>query len=479
MTLHNKTFIAVRWTVAAAFFSALLKLAQMAVLVRLLAPEDYGLMAMVTVVLGFGGVLADLGLNSAYLQRRDVTPEQRSSLFWTNVGMSGGLSLLVVSTSSLIAVYFGDDRLTPLLMLSALTFILSALGQQLRIIAQKNLNFGPLVILETMSTVVGFATAVALAVLEFGVYALVWGAIVSALTGTMFAWSFISNGWRPMWRFQYKDIKPFLGFGGAMVGSGIVNQINMTIDLLLGGRMLAASQLGLYSVPRNLVLQLQFMVNPIITRVGFPLIAEVQHDIKRVRKIYLKTLNMTVSTNAPLYIGIAFFAPEIVQVYLGEKWTDVVNLLRILAIWGLIRSVHNPLGSLLFGMGRAGLSLQWNLALLFIVPPVLWFGSLYGTIGLAWSLLGIQAAAFFPGWYVLVRPLCDLKFAEYAFAALRPILITVVAVAPAYWLTLPLDEAILTLAVAIVVSAPLYLGVSFVANREWFGAMLELAGRKS
>src|SRR5665811_1225260 len=200
--------------------------------------------------------------------------------------------------------------------------------------------------------------------------------------------------------------------------------------------MLAASALGLYSLLRQIVFQIQGLVNPIITRVGFPLIAQVQADIPRVRAIYLKTLNMTAATNAPLYIGIAFFAPEVARIVLGSKWLAVTDLLRLLAVWGLLRSTGNPVGSLLLGMGRADLSLKWNLAMLCLVPPVLWVGSRYGTLGLAWALLGLTVVTFIPGWYMLVRPICKAGLLEYTIAALRPLLIAGVAIAPAYFITM-------------------------------------------
>ncbi|MDA3878624.1 MAG: MOP flippase family protein, partial [Halothiobacillus sp.] len=334
-----------RWTTTAAVARALLQLAQVAVLARLLAPEDYGLMAMVAVVLGFATVFTDLGVNSAYVQRQEVTPEQRSSLFWLNVAMGGGLTLLVLSCSPLLAGFFGDERLTPLLMLAASTFVITALGQQVRMTAEKALDFRPLVLTEITSAVVGFAAAVSAAYTGWGVYALILGAIVNAVAATVLAWLFLARGWRPMWRFQWADVRSFLGFGGALVANNIVNEFNRSIDLLLGGRMLAASALGLYSLPRQIVFQIQGMVNPIITRVGFPLIAQVQADIPKVRSIYLKTLNMTAATNAPLYVGIAFFAPEVVSIMLGDKWLAATDLLRLLAIWGFLRSTGNPVGS--------------------------------------------------------------------------------------------------------------------------------------
>lgn len=465
-----------RWTTGATVVRALLQIAQVAVLARLLAPEDYGLMAMVSVVLGFASIFADMGVNSAYVQRQDVTAEQRSSLFWLNVGMSGALTLLMLVFSPLIARFFGDDRLTPLLMLAASTFVVSALGQQVRMTAEKALDFRPVVLLEVASALIGFAAAVTAAFAGWGVYALILGGILGAVSGTVLAWLFLARGWRPLWRFRLADVHSYLGFGGALVANNIVNEINRGIDLMLGGRMLGAAALGLYSLPRQIVFQIQGMVNPIITRVGFPLIAQVQADIPRVRAIYLKTLNMTAATNAPLYVGIAFFAPEVVRIVLGDKWLVAADLLRLLAVWGGLRSTVNPIGSLLLGMGRADLSLKWNAGMLFVVPPVLWIGSQFGTIGMAWALLIFQMVIFVPGWYVMVRPLCKAGLVEYSIAALRPFLLAVASIAPGYFLTTNVNNIYLHIALAVIISAPLYFALSHFVNREWVKAMMHLAG---
>lgn len=451
-----------------------MQLAQLAVLARLLAPEDYGLMAMVAVVLGFATVFTDLGLNSAYVQRQEVTPEQRSSLFWLNIAMGTGLTLLVFSSSTLIAKFFGDARLTPLLMFASIIFIVIAIGQQVKVTAEKALDFRPVALVEIIAAVAAFVIAVLAAYAGWGVHALILGAIMNAATGTLLAWLFLSRGWRPMWRFHWDDVRSFLRFGGALVTNNIVNEFNRSIDLLLGGRMLATSALGFYSLPRQIVFQIQGLVNPIITRVGFPLIAKVQNDIPRVRSIYLKTLNMTSATNAPLYVGIAFFAPELVSILLGDKWLEATELLRLLSIWGFLRSTGNPVGSLLLGMGRADLALKWNLAMLCMVTPVLWIGSHYGTLGLAWSLLGFTVVMFIPGWYVLVRPICNAGLLEYSVAALRPLLIAVMAIAPVYFITLSMTNVYLHMSIAILISAPLYLGLSFFLNREWLVAMRQL-----
>lgn len=474
MTIKQKVFSAVRWTAGSAAAKVCLQLAQVAVLARLLAPDDYGLMAIVVVMSTFAVLLADCGVNSAYIQKQDVTREERSSLFWLNVMMGAGFAVLFVVLSPLLGWFFEDKRLTPLLMLSAAVVLLSSWGQQIRVTAEKALAFRAVVLLEVVSAFVGFSAAVITALLGWSVYSLVAGSIFTTLSGTILAWFFLAEGWRPLPRFRIEDVRPYLGFGGAMVGANMINQLTMSIDLLIGGRLLTVSQLGLYSVPRNLVLQIQFLINPIITRVGFPLISKVQHDVERVRDIYLKTLNMTASVNAPLYVGAAFFSPELVHMLLGHKWSESAQFLTILAIWGFFRSTANPVGSLLFGMGKARRALGWNLVLLLTLPPVLWVGSMYGPEGLAWALLLSGAMMFIPGWYFLVHPLCGASLSDYSVAALRPLLVSFASVAPAYLLVANLDSPVARLAMGILIAGALYSALCFIWNRAWFDSMREL-----
>jgi O-antigen/teichoic acid export membrane protein len=474
MSLKHKTFSSVRWTTVAAVVRAALQVGQIAILTRLLNASEYGLMAMVGVVLSFALLFADLGVNSAYVQRPVVSQRERSSLFWLNLGIAGSLTLLVMMVSPLLAWMFGDHRLAPLLALSATTCILIAIGQQVRLTAEKNLEFRAVVLVEIGSALLGFGASIVAAVAGLGVYALVLGNIVAAAAASVMAWTWLSDGWLPSRNFSLADVRPYVGFGGAAMASSIVNQLNASVDLLLGGRLLGAQQLGLFSVPRSLILQIQFMINPIITRVGFPLIAQVQADRSRVRSIYLQTLGMTSSTNAPIYMALAFFAPEVAQLLLGRHWAGSIDFLRILALWGFVRSTLGPVGSLLLGTGRADLALKWNMGLLCVVPPILWVGSHFGPAGLSWALLAFTCVAFVPTWLLLVRPLCDASLAEYSVAALKPMLIAAAAIGIAFVVAGGTSNTYLRLLALIAIGAPLYWLLSLRGNPGWTAAMLTL-----
>jgi O-antigen/teichoic acid export membrane protein len=466
----------VRWTAVGAVARALLQVAQLGVLARWVMPADYGLMAIVSAVLGFAALFVDLGVNSAYVQRQSVSAECRSSLFWFSVVVSASATVVVMAVSPLLAFLFGAPRLTPVLMISASTLVVGALGVQIKMSAEKALRFRPVVVVEVIAAVAGFGVAVLLAVAGLGVYALVLSAVASTAVGSGLAWIVLFEGWWPTWRLRMDEVRSFLGFGSAVVLSNCVNHVNSNVDLFLGGRSLSAESFGLYSVPRNLALQIQFVVNPILTRVGFPMIAEVQADLLRVKAIYLQTLRMAMAVSAPVYVGVACFACEIIELLMGSNWSESAKLLRLLAMWCALRAALNPAGSLLLGMGRAGRALQWNLGLLVVTPPVVWLGSFAGAEGIAWAMLALMVALFVPSWRWIVWPLCQVGLVEYTATVVRPIASAFLSVILAWLLVLSVDGSGLRLSCGVLVSVPLYLSVSWVFNRKAAREMLSVVG---
>lgn len=466
MTLAGKTFSAAGWTSASAVVRTALQMLQVAVLARYLAPADFGLMAIVNVVLSYAGLFSDIGLCTAYVQRHQINHEERSSLYWLSVIVGGALMLIVMAFSPLAANFFEEPLLVSLVVLAATNFLVIALGQQLRMHAEKSLNFRPVALIEITSALAGFVVAVLTVWLGWGVYSLVFAAMSSAWLTTLLSWLILAHGWRPACRLQWSEVKWFVRFGGGMLINNVVNHVNATIDLILGGRMLGAGQLGFFSVPRNLMMQVQGMINPVFTRVGFPLIASIQNDRERVKQIYLKTMNMTASVNAPVYVALGVFAPEIVFLLLGAKWNEALPLMRVLALWGLLRSFGSPVGSLLMGLGRVRLSAIWNIGLLLIVPPVVWYGAKWGAIGMAWAMAGLMGVLFVPAWAILVRRTCGAGFLEYTKQVVMPVLCAGLAGAGSWCVSILFESEIIRLGIGLSVGLVAYAVLSFLLNRD-------------
>jgi lipopolysaccharide exporter len=229
-------------------------------------------------------------------------------------------------------------------------------------------------------------------------------------------------------------------------------------------------------LPRDLCLRIASVFNPIAMRVGMPLMAKAQNEIPVLRKMYLKTIGMTAAVNFPFYIALAIFAPEAVHLLFGARWEEAIPLMRILAVWGLLRSVVNPVGALLMARGRADVSLKWNLWMFFIYPPLIVLGSRFGVVGMASAMLFASAAVLPANWYWLVRPLCGAGFGEYVLQIVVPLAIAALSGCAGYIIAEPFSSDILRLVAGMAAGGLIYLLLSARYNKDWFATMRELAG---
>lgn len=478
MTLQQKAYSGVRWTASSYIIRAILQFIQLIVLARLLAPSDFGLLAIVLAIMAFLQIFADAGISNAIIHYQKITKNQLSSLYWLNVMVSTFIALIVISLSGWVATWYNEPMLQFLLIISSLSLIINSLAQQLRIIAQKELRFAGLAKVELLSAIIGFMITILLAFLGMGVYSIVIGTVITAVMGTIFAWLWLSKGWRPRRQFQLNETYPFLKFGMYMIGNNLSNTLNSQIDVLLGGRLLGMQSVGLYSIPKDLSLRIGGIINPIITQVGLPVMAKKQDDILALKRIYLYTLRMTASINFPLYILLFIFSAEIIPLFLGEKWLAAIPLLQLFAIWGLLRSIGNPVGSLLLALGKVDIAFKWDAITLFIIPPFIFIGSQFGVIGVAWSMVLVKVILYIPSWYFLVRPLCRVNFMEYSWQLILPLLLSLFSGGICYSAVMGIEYDLVRLIIGVVVCAITYLIASYYFNQLWLDSMLKVFGKK-
>ena len=457
----------------------ILQLLQVMLLARILSPADFGLVAIVISLMAIIQIFADAGVSNAIVHYQDITLRELDSLYWLNVGVSLLLAAALLLASSAIARWYGQPMLRTLLAVAAFTLIANALGQQLRIMAQKQLRFAELAKAELGGAFAGAVIAIALASRGAGAVSLVSGSCATASATSLLAWYLLANGWRPQLRLRWSDVRRFVRFGAYLIGNNLANTLNSQVDVLLGARLFGASSIGLYSVPKDLSLRLAGIINPIVTEVSLPFMASAQEDVPLLRRMYLQMIRMTSSVSFPAYVGLALFAPDIVSVALGPGWAGTVPLLRILACWALLRSIGNPVGTMLMALGRPGLSFAWNVGLLVVMPPALWLGSRYGLQGMAFAMTGLALLVYLPNWLLLVNPLCGAKLGEYTLQVAIPLAVSLAAGLASFAVVSYIEVALLRLVVGWAAGTAIYFLLSWRFNRTWFTAMLELAGRQT
>ena len=380
-------------------------------------------MGMATLVTGFAQAYTDLGISVAIIHRQDdATEEELSSLYWLNLFTGFVAFAAVWSCSPLITSMFGEPRLLPLLRVVDFVFLITPIGKQFEILLEKDLKFNMLAGQEIAASVAGFVVAVACAVYGFGVWALVLSLLVTAILKTALLLGVGLARYRPHFHFRRSDLRGYIAFGLYQLGERTVNFASEKLDQVLIGSMLGAQALGFYNFAFNMTAQPIWRINPIITRVAFPVFARMQHDTAALRRGYLRLTRVVATINAPLLLGLAAVAPLAVPLIFGAKWAPSVVLIQILSFVALWRSTGNPIGSLQLAKGRPDLGFKWNCFLFVVSIPTIYTGiKVGGVIGVVVSLLLLQTLLQVPAYRYFLRPLIGACAREYAVAIFKPI----------------------------------------------------------
>jgi len=412
--LRKQAVTGVKWSGISMGAVTALGIVTLAVLARLLSPADFGLMGMIMVVIGFAQAFADMGISNAIIYRQDATKDQLSSLYWLNI-LAGAIIFCVVCASTpLVVGFYHEPHLSKLLYLTAVIFLITPLGQQFQILFQKELEFDGLAKIEIATSVVNSTVAIGSAFAGLGVYSLIYGQLAATTAKVALLCGAGWRRWRPSLHFAKRDLKGYVSFGLYQMGERAINYLNSNLDYLLIGSMLGARALGYYTLAYNLIIKPSSMINPVITKVAFPVFSLIQNETEKLRRSYLKVLQVLATVNFPMMAGLAVVAPIAVPVIFGEQWLPSVVLIQILTIVGLLRSTGNPVGSLLLAKGRADLGFKWNLALAVTQIPGLYLGvKLGGAVGVAIAFSILMALYSIFNYLVLIRTLLGPCLREY------------------------------------------------------------------
>lgn len=435
MHLSRVASHALYWSGASTTAVAVLQIIQLAALARLLSPTDFGLAAMMAVVIGLAGVYGDLGLSNAVLTHSPLSKRVLSSLYW--VGLIAGLLLtaLVVLIAPLAAHLFAEPKLTELVRLAALGFLLVPLGVQFQLLLQRNLEFRPIVLVEVPSTALGVAVAVACAWRGLGVFSFVIGSLVG--TGAK-ALAYLAIGvrrWPLSMECSLSEVRQMLGFGVYQLGERTVFYLSQNLDKAVIGSLLGPVALGYYSTAFQLTQKPLQLLQPMATRVTTPLYVHIRDDKSRLASAYVLVVELSAAVLFPVFSLLIVLAEPIVILFLGERWQGITPVLRWLSLLGCFLAVGFPIGSLLIARKRADWSFWFNIWRLLPFTVAILVGSNFGLTGVAISLVIAQAVGAFPAGFVLPARLIGMPASRFLLALVGPAALALVAAATVYaWL---------------------------------------------
>jgi O-antigen/teichoic acid export membrane protein len=383
------------WVAGGAYAKTLISFAANIVLMRLIAPEHFGLLAMAIFFLTLGRKLLGFGFNHALIHRQDNLDRYAPTHFALH-GLTAALIIVAAAVAyPLVKNHYGFETASALIAL-AIFGAFEAAGHTPRILLEKNINFSPLVKLDLINVVASNAIGIALALCGFGWQALVGRQAAAWIIQSLGAWKLLPAmpGWRP----SLGSGRWFMRFGKPMWIAGIATLTALQFDDFLVGSLDSKTALGYYSRAYALAVLPTAMITHIVTRVAFPIYAGLQNDRERLSRAFARVLRFIVNTTTPMGVLMALAATELVPLFFGERWLPMTPLFRLLLIYTCLRPIYDDCGQLFTALGHpeesSRILVHQAAFVLLTCPPLTWqfgAGGAAVSVGLA-MLLGVVQA---------------------------------------------------------------------------------------
>lgn len=367
-SLARNTISGLGWSLNAQLLRQVSQLLTTVFLVRLLLPQDFGLVAMVVVFSGFASLFGDM-FGPALVQRQEIEERHYCSVFWLNVAFGVALAGILAGASPLIAKFYREPRLIPVVLLIGLCFPISSLGLVQKAILTRQMNFRALGLIDFSSVTVSGIIAIILAWRGFGVWSLVCQILCMTIFEVVGLWWFCS--WRPRIFFNRAAIRELFRFSSHLTGFTAINYWYRSGDNLLVGKFFGSATLGIYSRAYNLMLLPLTQITYVVSKVMFPALSRLQDDKARVRSIYLRSIAIIALVTFPLMLGLLVVADHFVLAVYGNVWANVIPILRIFCILGMVQSVSSTAGWIYQSQGRTDWMFWWG-----IICTVLYIGAM-------------------------------------------------------------------------------------------------------
>lgn len=435
MNLRDKTVKGAKWSAISTVIIIGLGFLQMVFLSRMLDRSELGLLTIAMVIIVLADTVSDFGISNSIIQKKGITNLQLTTLYWLNVAIGLVVCVVSFSMSSSIALFLHAPNLKELIVVISIAFVIIPHGQQFRALMQKEMEFSTIGKIETLSCFLGFTLTLILAhVYPYAIVAM-FGYLSNAFLRTIL---FAFNGhklYKLRFNFSIKSVRSNIKFGAYLTADSLLNFINTNISTAILARTLGTVVTGGYNLAYNVAVVPPMKLNPIITRVLFPAFAKIQDDESKLKITFYKLLSLVGIVNFPLLLGLMVVSENFVLFVFGEQWLFITPMLQVLCLVGLLRSIGNPIGSLLMAKARVDISFKFNLfKLVLFLPGVILGVKLGGGFGAAFSFLIVQVINTILSYFILIKPVLGESYKEYLYSIWLPLKLSIPTVIISWFL---------------------------------------------
>ncbi len=357
------------------------------VVIRLLLPADYGLMAMATVIIGFMVMIAEMGFGASLVQAPVLEPMRVRQVWGAAIAINAAVYGALVAAAPLIAEFYNEPRLVLVIQVTSLQLLLIAASLVPNAMLRRELQFKQLSFVELGTGILGNTATLLLAYTGHGVWSLIGGVLAGALFRAIFLQ--VIAPIRSWPSFSLRGARQIVTFGANLTLTRILSYLFSQTDILIAGKMLGKDALGLYSVAMHLASLPMQRVSSVINEIAFSAFSKIQGDREAVGSSVRLAVRLIAFLAFPALLGLALVAPEVVRIAMGPNWLEAILPLQIIASIIPLRMVGTMISTAVISVGRVDIAMFTNLVGTLLAPPLFLFASRYGIVGmsLAWVAL--------------------------------------------------------------------------------------------
>ena len=463
------------WSSINSFAPGMIGMAVFMVSSRYLHPVEFGLIAFANSITSFANAFAPAGFGDALVQRKELVKKHLDAVFWLCLGSAILIYLILVGAAWPISMLLNEKELAVLLPVVGLKVIFDLSNCVPSAILSRTMSFRAMAIRTTAASVVAAVLCIGILLMGFGIWALALSQLASSIVS--FAGTILSVKWRPGFDFDRSKIKELAHFGVFASASRMLTMLNL--DQILIGSLIGTLGLGLVSFSTRITKLIADLIPGPIGTVAYPLMASLQDDQAKGKKLFL---DLTFATNAivlPAFAGIALVSNELIPLLFGEHWRTAISIVQLYCVVGIFDSLLPLQSAVIRGHGKAKWWMWYNIFDRAAVALTVLFSFKFGIMVFSYGLLA-KSIIFSPALLVFAFKLIDMKLKDYLTAVSAPLIgvaSMVVAVAVASYVCGDLN-AIWKLLIEIGAGALIYSAVMSVFARNRLMSLVEFARRR-
>lgn len=402
------------WTTISTITNGLVQILRLSILSRFLSKEDFGIVAILTLILGLTQVFSDMGFSAAIMSQKKIEKSNFLSLYWLQFLVFTFMMLSISLCSPFIANYYNSPILTKLvpIMMSELFFV--SLGKLYDTVLQKNMEFRTIAIRNIVTASLSLFIAIILAILGYGVYSLVVSTVSQTAMVNIWNLKAGQNHYKlSIQKIDFKQAKELMKVGYYQMGTQIVDYFASKLDIIVISSTLGVGALGVYKLSKELILKFVIIINAISNRVMLPVFTNYQDDIEELKRIFVLCLKKMALFNAPIVGFVILFCNYIVKIFYGNAFLEAIPIVQILAIWSLFVVIGQPNSLLAIATKKTNISFWYTVVRLVIMYIMLTLFGRFSLFASAITVTLIYVIMFFVNWFMLVRKCISLSLIEY------------------------------------------------------------------